>query len=131
MPWKEFFTALKEIGYTGPLVIESFDPSFTELSRSCAIWRKFADSGESLAVQGLKNLKRHRGGSLIMSKMRVAIDCDDTGSSLKAVLVPFLRGLDVEVADLNYSGGKAQAMYPEIGWNLAGKVREAHSTGAC
>ena len=57
VPWKEFFTALKDIGYTGPLVIESFDPSFTELSRSCAIWRKFADSGESLAVQGLKNLK--------------------------------------------------------------------------
>jgi D-psicose/D-tagatose/L-ribulose 3-epimerase len=57
VPWKEFFTALKDIGYNGPLVIESFDPSFEELNRLCAIWRKFADSGEALAIEGLKNLK--------------------------------------------------------------------------
>jgi D-psicose/D-tagatose/L-ribulose 3-epimerase len=57
VPWKEFFTALKDIGYTGPLVIESFDPGFEELNSLCAIWRKFADSGEILAVEGLKNLK--------------------------------------------------------------------------
>ena len=56
VPWKEFFTAVKEIGYDGPMVIESFDPSFEELNRLCAIWRKFADSGEELAVKGLKNL---------------------------------------------------------------------------
>lgn len=57
VPWKEFFIALKDIGYSGPLVIESFDPSFEELNRMCAIWRKFAESGEALAVEGLKNLK--------------------------------------------------------------------------
>lgn len=57
VPWKEFFTALKDIGYAGPLVIESFDPGFEELNSLCAIWRKFADSGEALAVEGLKNLK--------------------------------------------------------------------------
>ena len=57
VPWKEFFTALKAIGYTGPLVIESFDPGFEELNRLCAIWRKFAESGEALAVQGKKNLE--------------------------------------------------------------------------
>ena len=57
VPWKEFFTAMNDIGYTGPLVIESFDPGFEELNRLCAIWRKFADSGEALAVEGLKNLK--------------------------------------------------------------------------
>ncbi|MEN3186197.1 MAG: sugar phosphate isomerase/epimerase family protein [Atribacterota bacterium] len=57
VPWKEFFIALKDIGYSGPLVIESFDPSFEELNRMCAIWRKFAESGETLAVEGLKNLK--------------------------------------------------------------------------
>ena len=58
VPWKEFFSSLKKIGYSGPLVIESFDPSFEELNRLCAIWRKFADSGEELAIQGLKNLKK-------------------------------------------------------------------------
>ncbi len=57
VPWKEFFFSLKAIGYNGPLVIESFDPSFEELNRQCAIWRKLAESGEALAIQGLKNLK--------------------------------------------------------------------------
>lgn len=58
VPFKEFFTSLKEIGYAGPLVIESFDPSFVELAGNCAIWRKLANSGEELAVKGLSNLKR-------------------------------------------------------------------------
>ena len=57
VPWKEFFTALKNISFEGPLVIESFDPRFEELNRLCAIWRKFAETGEILAVEGLRNLK--------------------------------------------------------------------------
>ena len=57
VPWEEFFTALKSIRYDGPIVIESFDPGFEELNSLCAIWRKFAESGEELAVQGLKNLR--------------------------------------------------------------------------
>lgn len=58
VPWKDFFSALKTIGYDGPLVIESFDPSFEELSGGCAIWRHFAETGEDLAVQGVRNLRR-------------------------------------------------------------------------
>jgi len=57
VPWKEFLTALRKIDYDGPLVIESFDPGFEELNRLCAIWRKFAETGEELALEGLKNLK--------------------------------------------------------------------------
>jgi D-psicose/D-tagatose/L-ribulose 3-epimerase len=57
VPFKEFFTAVRAVGYTGPLVIESFDPKFEELAGNCAIWRKLADSGEELAVKGLANLK--------------------------------------------------------------------------
>jgi D-psicose/D-tagatose/L-ribulose 3-epimerase len=57
VPWKELFSAVKDVGYDGPMVIESFDPGFEELNRLCAIWRTFADSGEQLAVEGLKNLK--------------------------------------------------------------------------
>jgi D-psicose/D-tagatose/L-ribulose 3-epimerase len=58
VPWREFFSALLEIGYEGPLVIESFDPGFEELNGLCAIWRKFAESGEALAIEGLANLKQ-------------------------------------------------------------------------
>ncbi len=56
VPWKEFFVAVRDVGYNGPLVIESFDPGFEELNGMCAIWRKYATSGEELAVKGLKNL---------------------------------------------------------------------------
>ena len=59
-----------------------------------------------------------------MSKIRVAIDCDDAGGDLKAVLAQYLRSLEVEVADLDYLGGNAQAMYPEIGYQLAMKIRD-------
>ena len=58
VPWKEFFKALLEIGYVGPMCIESFDPSFVELNRLCAIWRKFAPTGEELAIQGKRNLDK-------------------------------------------------------------------------
>lgn len=58
VPWKEFFIAVEAVGYTGPLVIESFDPGFEELNRLCAIWRRFAETGEELAVKGLANLTR-------------------------------------------------------------------------
>jgi D-psicose/D-tagatose/L-ribulose 3-epimerase len=57
VPFADFFRAVKAAGYEGPLVIESFDPSFVELAGNCAIWRKLAASGEELAVKGLANLK--------------------------------------------------------------------------
>lgn len=58
VPWEELFIALDAVNYTGPCVIESFDPSFEELNANCAIWRKFADTGEELAIEGLKNLTK-------------------------------------------------------------------------
>lgn len=58
VPFEEFFLALKKVGYEGSCVIESFDPSFKELNANCAIWRKFADTGEELAIKGLANLKK-------------------------------------------------------------------------
>jgi D-psicose/D-tagatose/L-ribulose 3-epimerase len=57
VPWEDFFAALRKIRYKGPIVIESFDPGFVELNRLCAMWRKFAETGEELAVRGLENLR--------------------------------------------------------------------------
>lgn len=58
VPWEELFTAVKDIGYKGAMVIESYDPNFVEISKNSAIWRKMAESGEELAVKGLAHLKR-------------------------------------------------------------------------
>lgn len=56
VPFEEFFRAVKDIGYDGPMTIESFDPSFEELAGQCAIWRNLSETGEELAVKGLANL---------------------------------------------------------------------------
>ncbi|UCB46696.1 MAG: sugar phosphate isomerase/epimerase, partial [Spirochaetota bacterium] len=55
--WDDVYRALKDIHYDGWVVIESFVPDIEELARVCAIWRKLAPSADSLASEGLKNLK--------------------------------------------------------------------------
>jgi D-psicose/D-tagatose/L-ribulose 3-epimerase len=57
VPWEEFFRALKDIDYQGALTIEAFDPNFKELNKATATWRYYTNTGEELALQGLKNLK--------------------------------------------------------------------------
>ena len=56
--------------------------------------------------------------------MRVAIDCDDAAVNLKKVIYDHLVELDIDITDLNYSATQENAMYPEIGFNLALKIRE-------
>ena len=55
--------------------------------------------------------------------MKIAIDCDDAGTELKKAIVDFLRGQAVDVCDLNHAAGKSNAYYPEIGYNLALKIK--------
>jgi D-psicose/D-tagatose/L-ribulose 3-epimerase len=57
VPWLEFFSALKDVGYDYCITIESFDPDMEKVARQCAIWRKLADSPEQLATEGLAFLK--------------------------------------------------------------------------
>jgi D-psicose/D-tagatose/L-ribulose 3-epimerase len=57
VPWEEFFRALKDIDYQGALTIEAFDPKFKELNKVTATWRYYTDTGEELAMRGLRNLK--------------------------------------------------------------------------
>ncbi|MCA9187641.1 MAG: sugar phosphate isomerase/epimerase [Pirellulaceae bacterium] len=58
VPWRAFFQALKTVGYDGCVTIESFDPNMARIAKLCCIWRKFADSPEQLAIEGLQNLKQ-------------------------------------------------------------------------
>lgn len=55
--WDQVAQAIKDIGYNGPLVIESFTPKVKSIARAAAIWRPLADSPEALAGEGYKFLK--------------------------------------------------------------------------
>lgn len=57
--------------------------------------------------------------------MRVVIDCDDAAVGLKKTLVDYMRGEGVDVTDLDYLGTKKDAFYPEIGYNLALKIKDS------
>lgn len=54
--------------------------------------------------------------------MKICIDCDDAAVNLKSVIYDHLKNKGVDITDLNYSGKKENAMYPEIGFNLAQEV---------
>jgi ribose 5-phosphate isomerase B len=55
--------------------------------------------------------------------MKIAIDCDDAAINLKKVVLEHLQKKGVEITDLNYTGTSPGANYPEIGYNLALKVK--------
>ena len=56
--WDDVFAALLEIGYDGPVVIESFTPEIQEIARAVSTWRPVAQSGDALAREGLTFLKQ-------------------------------------------------------------------------
>ena len=56
--------------------------------------------------------------------MRIVIDCDDAAVNLKKVVVDHLKNKEgVEIIDLDFSRNKENALYPEIGYNLALKIK--------
>ncbi len=54
--------------------------------------------------------------------MKICIDCDDAAVNLKKVLYDHLKSKKIDITDLNYSASKVNALYPEIGFNLAKQV---------
>lgn len=56
--------------------------------------------------------------------MKIVIDCDDAAVSLKKCIVEHLKSKGVEVVDLDFAGLKPGALYPEIGYNLALKIKD-------
>ena len=61
LQWKPIVQALKEIGYDGDVVIESFTTDVKVIARAAAIWRKIEPKRDDIAVKGLENLKRFFG----------------------------------------------------------------------
>jgi D-psicose/D-tagatose/L-ribulose 3-epimerase len=59
--WDAVAAGLKDIGYDGPVVIESFTPEVESISRAAAIWRPLASSPEALASDGLAFLRNLLG----------------------------------------------------------------------
>jgi D-psicose/D-tagatose/L-ribulose 3-epimerase len=57
IPWKDVAQALREIGYDGPVVIESFTSKVKSIARAAAIWRSLANSQDDLARDGLAFLR--------------------------------------------------------------------------
>ena len=55
--WNEVANALKDVGYPGPIVIESFSQEVKEISRAVCIWREIAPSQDAIAIEGLEFLK--------------------------------------------------------------------------
>ncbi|HRE81833.1 MAG TPA: sugar phosphate isomerase/epimerase family protein [Opitutaceae bacterium] len=56
--WPPIVKALKEIGYTGDVVIESFTTDVKVIARAAAIWRKIEPKRDNIAVDGIKFLKK-------------------------------------------------------------------------
>jgi D-psicose/D-tagatose/L-ribulose 3-epimerase len=58
VPWTAFFAALREIGYDGQIVVESFLPTVAEIARAVSLWRPVAPSMDELASEGLAFVRR-------------------------------------------------------------------------
>ena len=57
VPWQEVAAACRDIGFTGPIVIESFTNKVKSIARAAAIWRPLAASQDELAASGLRFLR--------------------------------------------------------------------------
>jgi D-psicose/D-tagatose/L-ribulose 3-epimerase len=55
--WTQIRQALKDVNYSGPVVIESFTSQVKEIARAVCIWREIAPSQDAIATQGLSFLK--------------------------------------------------------------------------
>lgn len=56
--WSDVAAALEDIGYDGPVVIESFTAKVKSIARAAAIWRALAPTQDDLARDGLAFLKK-------------------------------------------------------------------------
>ena len=57
VPWDDVFAALRDIGFTGPLVIESFTPGVREIAKAVSLWRPLDAPSDELARSGARFLR--------------------------------------------------------------------------
>ncbi|MDQ6772104.1 MAG: sugar phosphate isomerase/epimerase [Candidatus Dormibacteraeota bacterium] len=62
IPWPEIALALRDIGYGGSVVVESFTSENQAIARAAAIWRPLAASPDALASDGLRFLRELLAG---------------------------------------------------------------------
>jgi D-psicose/D-tagatose/L-ribulose 3-epimerase len=63
VPWDDVARACRDIGYDGPIVIESFTDRVKTIARAAAVWRPFARTQDDLARDGLRFLRQLFDGS--------------------------------------------------------------------
>ena len=51
-------TALRDVGYDGDVVIESFTPAVTSIAAAVCLWRPVAPDQDTIAREGLLFLRR-------------------------------------------------------------------------
>jgi D-psicose/D-tagatose/L-ribulose 3-epimerase len=61
--WEAITSALRETGYEGAVVIESFTPDNQTIARAAAIWRPLAETQDALAEEGLVFLRGQFGAA--------------------------------------------------------------------
>jgi D-psicose/D-tagatose/L-ribulose 3-epimerase len=57
IPWPRIAAALRDTGYGGAVVIESFTIENKAIARAAAIWRPLAPTQDAIATEGLRYLK--------------------------------------------------------------------------
>jgi D-psicose/D-tagatose/L-ribulose 3-epimerase len=57
IPWPGIASALREVDYTGAIVIESFTIENQAIARAAAIWRPLAPTQDAIATEGLAFLR--------------------------------------------------------------------------
>ncbi|WP_169985043.1 sugar phosphate isomerase/epimerase [Microbispora sp. H10836] len=55
--WPGFAAAVRDVGYRGPLVIESFTADNMTIATAASVWRPLASSQDALATEGLAFLR--------------------------------------------------------------------------
>lgn len=61
--WRSALGALKDISYSGSIVIESFTPAVASIAAAVCIWREIAPDQDTIAREGLEFLRGVWGGA--------------------------------------------------------------------